>query len=80
MIVRRTPALAGADVPHGAYCRLEKGQAFPQLSADGTGGISAGPATPLGYTPAGAPVQIQTEGGVMTEAGWVELRGGRVVE
>lgn len=78
MTVRRIEAIAGADVAHGAYCRLTRGKAFPQADVDGSGGISAGPATPLGFTPKGQLVQLQTDGGVMTEAGWIELREGRV--
>lgn len=77
--VRRIPAIAAADVPHGGYCRLESGQAWPQDEIDGTGGISAGPATPLGYTPKGEPIQIQTHGHVMTEQGSVTLYEGRPI-
>lgn len=79
MTIRRVPAISDIDVPHGGYCRLEDGRAYPQGEADGSGGISAGPATPRGYTPAGEALQLQTDGGIMTEAGYVQLRGGMIV-
>jgi hypothetical protein len=78
--VRRIPAVAAADVPHGGRCRLERGKAYPCEDLDGSGGISAGPSTVLGYTRKGPPLRIQTDGGVMTEAGYVQLRGGRLVQ
>lgn len=78
--IRRVPAVAGADAPHGAYCRLTRGKAYPQAEADGSGGISAGPSTVRGFTPKGEPLQIQTDGGVMTEAGFVVFRDGRPIE
>lgn len=77
--VRRTSAIAGADVPHGARCRLTRGKAYPCEDLDGSGGISAGPSTILGYTPKGKPVAVQTHGGVMTEGGYIRLRDGRAI-
>lgn len=85
MTVRRIPAIAGADVPHGAYCRLERGKAFPAGEADGSGGICAGPHPISGFTPKGQPVQLQTDGGVMAlvtgsqNGRWARLRDGRIV-
>lgn len=77
--VQRIEAVAAANVPHGGRCRLKGGKAYPCGELDGSGGISAGPSTVLGYTPKGEPLQVQTHGGVMTEAGYVRLRGGRLV-
>jgi hypothetical protein len=82
----RIPTVAAVDTPHGAWCRKSGESWLPADPVEGPGGVSAGPYTRLGYTPAGQPMRIQVEGHVMMAAGdgqlgrSVELEGGRIVE
>jgi hypothetical protein len=83
--VRRIPGMAVVDVPHGAWC-VERGDGWAPGPIGETGGVSAGPHSTRGYTPAGEALAIQTDGGVILADGaeslsgrWVDLYRGRVV-